>query len=127
MNIEKQEVYLKEWQGHEEYAERMLPIIGHLYRDNNIVTTVYGRSLVNSPTIDILKAHRFARLILDSELTVLETFPVLEALGKLDLAPARIDIGRLTVRYQAQAGHARRGRLRPPASWPPSTPGAPRC
>ena len=104
MNIEKQEVYLKEWQGHEEYAERMLPIIGHLYRDNNIVTTVYGRSLVNSPTIEVLKAHRFARLILDSELTVLETFPILEAIDRLDLGPARIDIGRLTVRYQAQAG-----------------------
>ena len=104
MNIEKQELYLKEWQGHEEYAERMLSMIGHLYRDSNIVTTVYGRSLVNGPTIEILKAHRFARLILDSELTVLETFPILEALAKLDLAPARIDIGRLTVRYQAQAG-----------------------
>jgi glyceraldehyde 3-phosphate dehydrogenase len=104
MKIEKQELYLKEWQGHEELAERMLPIIGHLYRDNNIVTTVYGRSLVNSPTIDILKAHRFARLILDSDLTVVETFPILEAIGKLDLAPARIDLGRLAVRYQAQAG-----------------------
>ncbi|WP_224983730.1 glyceraldehyde-3-phosphate dehydrogenase [Geomonas agri] len=101
MKIEKQEAYLKEWQGHEELAERMLPIIGHLYRDNNIVTTVYGRSLVNSPTIEILKAHRFARLILDGELTVQETFPVLEALAKLDLAPARIDLGRLAVRYQA--------------------------
>jgi glyceraldehyde 3-phosphate dehydrogenase len=104
MNMEKQEVYLKEWQGHIDYAERMLPIIGHLYRDNNVVTTVYGRSLVNSPTIDILKAHRFARLILDGELTVLDTFPILEAIAKLDLAPARIDLGRLAVRYQAQAG-----------------------
>jgi len=104
MNTEKQEVYLKEWQSHEECAERMLPIIGHLYRDNNIVTTVYGRSLVNSPTIEILKAHRFARLILDGELTVVDTFPILEALAKLDLAPARIDLGRLAVRYQTEAG-----------------------
>ncbi|WP_136515023.1 glyceraldehyde-3-phosphate dehydrogenase [Geomonas edaphica] len=104
MKIEKQEAYLKEWQGHEELAERMLPIIGHLYRDNNIVTTVYGRSLVNSPTIEILKAHRFARQILDGELTVQETFPVLEAASRLDLAPARIDLGRLAVRYQSLQG-----------------------
>jgi len=104
MNIAKQEAYLKDWQGQAECAERMLPIIGRLYRENNIVTTVYGRTLVNCPTIEVLKAHRFARLILDSELTVLETFPVIEALAKLDLAPARIDIGRLTVRYLAQVG-----------------------
>ena len=104
MNNQKQVAHLKEWQGHEEFAEQMLPIIGHLYRDNNVVTTVYGRSLVHSSTIDILKAHRFARLILDSELTVRETFPVVEAMARLDLAPARIDIGKLTVRYLAQAG-----------------------
>ncbi|WP_026841124.1 glyceraldehyde-3-phosphate dehydrogenase [Citrifermentans bremense] len=104
MIMKKQEAYLKEWQGHEELAEQMLPIIGRLYRDHNIVTTVYGKSLVNIPTIDILKAHRFARLILDGELTVQETFPILEAIGKMDLAPARIDLGRLAVRYQSQQG-----------------------
>jgi glyceraldehyde 3-phosphate dehydrogenase (phosphorylating) len=104
MNSQKQENYLKEWQSAEEYAEQMLPMIGRLYRDHNVVTTVYGRSLVNTSTIDILKAHRFARLILDSELTVRETFPILAELSGLDLAPARIDIGKLTVRYQAQTG-----------------------
>ncbi|MBT1073344.1 glyceraldehyde-3-phosphate dehydrogenase [Pelotalea chapellei] len=101
MNNQKQTDYLKDWQSLEEYAEWMLPMIGRLYRDHNIVTTVYGRSLVHCATIDILKAHRFARLILDNELSVRDTFPVLEAMTKLDLAPARIDIGKLTVRYQA--------------------------
>lgn len=104
MNNKKQEAHLKEWQSLEEYAEQMLPMIGHLYRDHTIVTSVYGRSLVNSSTIDILKAHRFARLILDSELTVRDTFPIIEAMTKLDLAPARIDIGKLTVRYQTMGG-----------------------
>ncbi len=102
MDVKKQGVYLKDWQGLAECAERMLPLIGHLYRDNNIVTTVFGRPLVNSTTIDILKAHRFARLILDHELSVLDTFPILEEMAKLDLAPARIDIGKLITRYQAQ-------------------------
>ena len=104
MDIKKQGVYLKDWQGLEECAERMLPLIGHLYRDNNIVTTVFGRPLVHSTTIDILKAHRFARLILDHELSVLDTFPILEAITKLDLAPARIDIGKLITRYQTLGG-----------------------
>ncbi|MBL0225382.1 MAG: glyceraldehyde-3-phosphate dehydrogenase [Geobacteraceae bacterium] len=103
MNNRKQEEYLKDWRGLEEYAEWMLPLIGRLYRDNNIVTTVYGRSLVRSSTIEILKAHRFARLILDHELSVRDTFPILEAITRLDLAPARIDIGKLTVRYQSRS------------------------
>src|SRR5512138_3421763 len=102
MNLHKQETHLKEWQHQEESAEQMLPLIGHLYRNNNIVTMVYGRSLVNSSTIDILKAHRFARLVLDSELSTCDSLPILAAIARLDLAPARIDLGRLTTRYQAE-------------------------
>ncbi len=100
MNLQKQVAHLKEWQTQEELAEQMLPLIGHLYRNNNVVITVYGRSLVNISSIDILKAHRFARLILDSELSACDSFPILSAIARLDLAPARIDLGRLTTRYQ---------------------------
>ena len=103
MTLEKQETYFRDWKAREELAESMLPLIGRLYRDHGVVTTVYGRSLVNGSTIDILKAHRFARQILENELSVRETAPVLQAMADLDLAPARIDIGKLTVRYQAQA------------------------
>jgi glyceraldehyde 3-phosphate dehydrogenase len=106
MHNQKQEVYLKDWQSHETFAELMLPMIGRLYRDRNVVVTVYGRTLVHCATIDILKAHRFARLILDSELTVRDTFPLLEAMTKLDLAPARVDLGKLTVRFQTEGNGA---------------------
>jgi len=105
MQTEKQESYFKDWKTREEIAETMIPVIGRLYRNHGVVTTVYGRSLVNQSTIDILKAHRFARQILETELWVRDTAPVLEAISKLDLAPARIDIGKLTVRYQAQAAN----------------------
>ncbi len=98
----KQETHLKEWLGIEVAAEQMLPLIGQLYRDRNIVCTVYGRALVNSTTIDILKAHRFARLIVDDELSAVKTLPIVEALCQLDLAPARIDIGKLAVGYAGQ-------------------------
>jgi len=98
----KQETHLKEWQGMEEIAERMLPLVGQLYRERNIVITVYGRSLVHSTTIDILKAHRFARLIVDVELSAHKTLPILEAVCQLDLAPARIDIGKLAVGFENQ-------------------------
>lgn len=104
MNGSKQDNYLKDWQSQEACAERMLPIIGSLYRNKNIVTSVYGRSLVNSTAIDILKAHRFARQILDNELSVLDSFPLLEAISHLNLAPARIDLGKLTFHFGSEGG-----------------------
>jgi glyceraldehyde 3-phosphate dehydrogenase (phosphorylating) len=104
MTTDKQELYFSDWKNREEIAESMLPPIGRLYRNFGVVINIYGRTLVHQSAIEILKAHRFARQILENELSVRETNPVLEALAKLDLAPARIDIGKLTVRYQAQAG-----------------------
>jgi len=104
MNGSKHDTYLKEWQTQEAAAERMLPLIGALYRDKNIVTTVYGRSLVHCTAIDILKAHRFARRTVDNELSVADSMPLLEAICRLDLAPARIDLGKLTFRFLAEGG-----------------------
>jgi glyceraldehyde 3-phosphate dehydrogenase len=101
-STKKQENYFKDWQNREELAEVALPLIGRLYRNHGVVTTVYGRSLVNKSTIDILKAHRFARQILENELSIRDSFPIIEAMTRMDLAPGKVDIGKLTIRFQAQ-------------------------
>jgi glyceraldehyde 3-phosphate dehydrogenase len=103
MSATRQDVYLQDWKTQEACAERMLPIIGRLYRENNVVPTVYGRPLVHCSVLDILKAHRYARLIIETELSVTQTWPLVEAMSRLDLGPARIDIGKLIVKYQALA------------------------
>ena len=102
MSISKSEAYFKDYKEREALAERMLPLIGALYRDHGVVISVYGRSITRGTAIDILKAHRFARQILENELSVRETYPVLEAMSKLELASARVDLGKLTVRYLSQ-------------------------
>jgi glyceraldehyde 3-phosphate dehydrogenase len=104
MDSEKQEVYLQDWKTQEACAERMLPVIGRMYRENNVVPTVYGRPLVHCSVMDILKAHRFARLIIDTELSVTDTAPLVEAMAKLDLAPARVDLGKLIIKFQGLNG-----------------------
>lgn len=92
--------YFDDWKRREEIAEAMIPLIGRLYRDCGVVTTMYGRSLIQNSAIDILKAHRFARQVLREELSVTFSFSILQVLSQLDLAPARIDIGKLTTRWQ---------------------------
>ena len=39
----------------EALAEAMIPLIGRLYRTNNVVTSIHGRSLINKSTMNILK------------------------------------------------------------------------
>ncbi len=94
------------WKNREEIAEQMIALIGKLYREKNIVVSVFGRSLVNRSVIQILKAHRFTRMM-DVELSVVHTFPILEALAKVEnIGTAKIDLGKLAVAFKEQGGDA---------------------
>ncbi|PLA37416.1 glyceraldehyde-3-phosphate dehydrogenase [Corynebacterium coyleae] len=78
----------------------MLPLISRLHRENNAVTSVYGRLLVGVTDIDIIKAHRYARRIDEKELPLDETLPILRELVEMDLGTASIDLGRLAKEYK---------------------------
>ena len=93
---------LDKWMGREALAEAMIPVIGRLYRENNVVTSIHGRSLINKSTMNILKAHRFARRMSNTELQLEETAPLLNALAELELGAAAIDIARLTEKFRAE-------------------------
>lgn len=97
--------HLQSWVNREALAESMIPMIGKLYREHSVVTSVYGRPIINRSVIDIIKAHRYVRQLQGEPLDVSESFPVLQALTKLNLGPARIDIGKLATKYRSQGGN----------------------
>ncbi len=94
--------YFEDWMDRETVAESMIPLIGRLYRRNNVVTSIYGRAIINQSVIGLLKSHRFVRQVEQKELSVHDTYAVLKTLDSLDLGRARIDIGKLAVRYNDQ-------------------------
>lgn len=101
MNRPKPDDYFKDWKEREALAEAMIPMIGKLYRESNVKVYIYGRSLINRSVIEIMKYHRAVRQVEKNELSEFETFPVLEAIIKLDLGSANIDLGKLAVKYMA--------------------------
>ncbi|MUL63060.1 type I glyceraldehyde-3-phosphate dehydrogenase [Mycobacterium sp. CBMA 234] len=92
---------LANWNTQEALAEAMIPIVGNLHRTTGVTVLLHSRSLVNKSVISILRTHRFARQIAGEELSVVETFPFLEAVAALDLGPAKIDLGLLVHAYRA--------------------------
>ncbi|WP_349573031.1 glyceraldehyde-3-phosphate dehydrogenase [Azotobacter salinestris] len=99
---QKPDQCLGEWIDREALAEAMIPLIGQLYRNNNVVTSIFGRSLINRSVIAILKAHRFARhrQTDEAELSVHETFPILKAMSELKLGAASVDLGKMAAKYK---------------------------
>ncbi|GLX80414.1 glyceraldehyde-3-phosphate dehydrogenase [Thalassotalea insulae] len=104
MTSHLEEQYQTSWQERQTFAENMQPIIGQLFRNKGIEVSVYGRPLVNASAIDIIKAHKSVALHEESKLRLRESFPFIEALSKMELAPARIDVGKLAYRYLFQGG-----------------------
>ena len=98
--------FFKDWKEREALAEGMIPLIGKLYRTHNVSLYIYGQNLVNRSVTDLMQIHRYVRQIEHNELSEFETYPVVKALADMDLGPAHIDIGKLTVRYQ-ESGNGR--------------------
>lgn len=104
MSQQPSDIVFQEWHDNQALVEQMIPMIGSLYRHNNVVTTLYGRSQFNRSVIRILKDHRFVRKVEGTELSVQDTYPLVKAMTKLNLGPAHVDIGKLGVAFKKQGG-----------------------
>ncbi|KZZ40748.1 glyceraldehyde-3-phosphate dehydrogenase [Oleiphilus sp. HI0118] len=106
MSNESIQSHFNDWTERESAAEDMIPLIGRLYRENNVVTSVYGRAIINQSVIGLLKSHRFVRQIENKELSAVDSLEVLKVMSGLNLGHARVDIGKLAVAFKERAGGA---------------------
>ncbi|POM77993.1 Glyceraldehyde-3-phosphate dehydrogenase, type I, partial [Phytophthora palmivora] len=90
---------LEQWKTQENAADLMVPLIGRLYRENNVVSVLFGKGLVHKNSIDLIKLHNFVCKYVGKRMQPTETLVVLLAL--VQYAPnardMRIDLGRTFV------------------------------
>ncbi|MDR7328870.1 Glyceraldehyde-3-phosphate dehydrogenase [Corynebacterium guangdongense] len=91
----------QDWTHRLNLAQEMLPLISRLHREHNVVTSIFGRLLIGVTDIDIVKAHRYARRIVDRELPLETTLPILRELVEMDLGSASLDLGALATLWAA--------------------------
>ncbi|EKO3672539.1 glyceraldehyde-3-phosphate dehydrogenase [Vibrio metschnikovii] len=88
-----------DWQISQTIAESMSPLIGKLYRQAGVEILLFGKTLINATTIDIIKAHKIASRYIGESLSLEQTIPLLTSLAEMTLSPCKIDIGQLAHRY----------------------------
>ncbi|GAB2551869.1 glyceraldehyde-3-phosphate dehydrogenase [Leucobacter ruminantium] len=101
---QRADAHLEAWKAKQELAERMIPLIGQLYRDRDVVMSIHGRSLVGRSPIDIIRAHSFARKIDEVELPLEETVRLVEALAAIQPGPVSVDLALLASGFRASGG-----------------------
>lgn len=106
--------YFGDWKQRESLAQEMIPMIGRLENEKGIRIFLYGQTLNNRSVASIMKSHRRVRQIARNEMSEFETHPLLTALMALDIGPAQIDLGKLTVGYMnADASATKQGKEAP--------------
>ncbi len=86
---------VKEQIGKEKAAAEFIKKTMDLYLDKGIETVLFRNQVIDKSISEILNLHEYARKFVGQNITIDHTLGLLEELVQMDLAPARMDIGKL--------------------------------
>mgnify|MGYP000495352015 CR=1 FL=1 len=86
----------------EKAAVQFIKHINDLYLDKGIETVLFRNQLTDQRPSEVLNLHEYARKIVGQNITISDTVAILDELAKMDLAPARMDIGRLASEWLSE-------------------------
>ena len=89
------EIEFSSWIEKEKKAIELINIVGNLWFDRSIELVLFRKPLFDIGSSEVLAHHQYARQIISKEISVYETLALAQAIAKSNLAPSRIDIGRL--------------------------------
>lgn len=93
------EAELNDWIAQEKAAIRLMSIVGTLRFDSAVELVIFRLPLHDSSVSEVLSHHHYARKVVGKNITVFESLEVAEGLVKMDLSPAKIDLGKLAFEW----------------------------
>ncbi|MEF2978084.1 glyceraldehyde-3-phosphate dehydrogenase [Subtercola sp. YIM 133946] len=97
MSISDYDDHRQAWLTREEVAERLVPLVGRLYRDHGVLTSIHGQRLVHRSASEMIAVHDKAAEVGHEVVTLEQTETVLEALLAMSPGPASVDVARLAI------------------------------
>lgn len=102
MTREISQQHLGNWNSRQALAEKMIPLLGSLYRGPSVILRVFGQKIMNASTIEIIRAHLHGQLIVGQTLDMDQSYAMLQLIEKMELRPCRLDLGKLCHEYLTQ-------------------------
>jgi len=96
------EAQLADWIQLEKAAIALIHVAGSLWFDKSVELVLFRNQLVDKSSSEILNLHQYAKDFVKQPINAIETLMLAKELNKLDLAPSRIDIGRLNAEWLAE-------------------------
>ena len=86
----------------EKAAVDLLNSVGKLLFDKSIELVIFRNHLVDASVSEILRLHKYAAEVVNRPISIFDTADLARTLYELDLAPAKIDIGKLASEWLAE-------------------------
>lgn len=96
---------LKNWITDEKAANEFIDVIGKLWFDKGVELIILRRQLLDRSASNILHKHSYATNIIKKTLKIQDSLQIAKTMLELNLAPSRIDIGRLNNEWQMEAAN----------------------
>jgi len=80
-------------------ATNLINSVGNLLYKKGVELVLFRRHLIDKNVSDILRLHQYATDFVKKPINIFDSAHLADCLTKMDLAPAKIDIGKLTFEY----------------------------
>ena len=96
---------LKNWLDYERTSVKLIKIISELYYDKGVETVLFRKPLIDQAAGEVINHHSYAKTVSQHPITVHDTLALAEVLATLDMAPSRLDLGKLAVQWFQEEGN----------------------
>src|SRR5687768_2924220 len=104
--LNKYQTEFTSWIEKEKKAIELIGIVGTLWFDRSIELVLFRKPLFDIGSSEVLSHHQYAREIINKEISIYDTLALARAIAMLNLAPSRIDIGRLASEWIDEKGNS---------------------
>jgi glyceraldehyde 3-phosphate dehydrogenase len=89
----------------EKAAVELMHSIGKLLFEKNIELVLFRNHLVDKNISEILNLHKYAAKVVESPINVVDSAELASEIYNMDIAPAKIDIGKLASEWMSEASN----------------------
>ncbi|MFN4234664.1 MAG: glyceraldehyde-3-phosphate dehydrogenase [Bacteroidia bacterium] len=93
------EAELSVWIEQEKAAIELIRFIGQFWYEKSIELVLFRNQLIDRSVSEILNFHNYANSVVKKPITIYDTLSIAKEIANLNLAPARIDIGKLAFEW----------------------------
>jgi len=97
--LHKYQSEFQNWIEKEKKAVELLNVVGQLWFDRSVELVLFRKPLFDIGSSEILAHHQYAKEVSSKDINIYLTLEIASEMAKCNLAPSRIDIGRLSAEW----------------------------